>query len=68
MSSKSITPYIAGILFLIIGVFETLEGFLKESLMTIATGLAFILVAAVLFMNNDHDKKELMPLRIRAKN
>jgi len=69
MSSKSLTPYIAGILFLIIGIVETLEGFLRESLMTVLTGLTFIIVAAFLFINNDdHNKKELIPIRVRAKN
>lgn len=69
MTSRSLTPFVAGIACLIIGVFEIIHGFFKESIMTIVTGIAFI-VAGVLFMNNnnDHDKKQLIPVRVRARN
>ncbi|GAB3923258.1 hypothetical protein [Mucilaginibacter myungsuensis] len=69
MTSRSLTPFVAGIVCLIIGVFEILHGFFKESIMTIATGIAF-LVAGVLFLNNDNDhgKKQLIPARVRARN
>jgi len=68
MNRKLTTQFFAGILFLVSGIVALIKGIVEPSESSALVGIGFVIVAAFLLHNEDHNRRELKPVRVRARN
>lgn len=68
MNRKLSKQFFAGILFLVSGIAALIKGIVEPSERSALVGIGFVIVAAFLLFKQDDDRRELMPVRVRARN
>lgn len=68
MNKKVSKQIIAGILFLVLGFISFLNGIFEPSERSALSGIALIIAGAYLIYTEDNNHRELMPVKVRARN
>jgi hypothetical protein len=70
MNKKLDIQFFAGILFLVLGAIALMNGIIQPSERSAFIGIIFLIAAALLLLTEDHNnnRRELKPVRIRARN
>ena len=68
MNKKLSTQFFAGILFLVSGIVALIRGVVEPNERSAIVGIGLVIVAAFLLHNEDHNRRELKPVRVRARN
>lgn len=69
MNKKLDIQFFAGILFLVSGVIALINGVVQPSERSAFIGILLVIAAALLLFTEDHNnRRELKPVRIRARN
>lgn len=68
MNRKLTTQFFAGILFLVAGVIALIRGIAEPSERSTLAGIVMLIAAAFLLYGQDNNRRELMPIRVRARN
>jgi uncharacterized membrane protein HdeD (DUF308 family) len=66
MNKKLSTHFFAGILLLVSGILALIKGIVEPSERSAIVGIVLLIAAA--FLLKDDNRKELMPIRVRARN
>lgn len=68
MNKKLSIQFFAGIVLLVSGVLALIRGIIQPSETSAIAGIALIIAAAFLLFTEDDNRRELKPVRIRARN
>lgn len=68
MNRKLLIQFFAGILFLVSGIVALIKGIIQPSDRSTLVGIGLIIAAALLLFTEDHNRRELKPVRVRARN
>jgi drug/metabolite transporter (DMT)-like permease len=68
MNKKLTIQFFAGILFLVAGLVALVRGIIEPSERSTLAGIAMLIAAAFLLYGEDNNRRELMPIRVRARN
>ncbi|GAB3909075.1 hypothetical protein [Mucilaginibacter boryungensis] len=68
MNKKLTKQFVAGVVLLVAGLVAVIRGIIEPSERSTLAGIALLIAAIFLLRGEDNNGRELMPIRVRARN
>lgn len=68
MNKKLTKQFVAGVVLLVAGLVAVIRGIIEPSERSTLAGIAMLIAALFLLRGEDNNRRELMPIRVRARN